>query len=98
MNNIINKLNTKNHHSIKSNLLSIGFNNLSFNKNISPKINTSLRINDSKSKKKQKDGNNFYNYKNTLIQKLTKMNLSHVRLLKKKCIQNNNNENKKKLD
>ena len=88
--NIIKKLKTKNHRSIKSDLLTIGFKNLTLNKNISPKINNSLRINESKSKKKKlKDGNNFHNYNNSIIQKLTKINSSQVRLLKRKNIQSN---------
>ena len=98
--NIIKKLNNKNHRTIKSELLSIGTNNnltLNQNKNISPKINSSLRINDSKSKnKKQKDKTNFY-YNNSLISKLTKINSTQVRLFKKKNIELKNIEDRKRV-
>ena len=93
--NIIDELNNKNHITLKSDLSFLNFNNNY--KNISPKMNFSLRLNDSRIKNKNNKQTirpKFY-YNNSLIYKYNKNNSSRIELIQKKNL--NKKENKKKI-
>jgi len=85
-----------NHRSKKTNVPNIGFIDLRLNRTNSPLNSSNNKIkykcvNNSKSKNKELKGHYFYN--NSLIKKLTKANLSQVRLLKNKNKKSNKYNN-----
>ena len=84
-----------NHRRKKTNVSNLGLIDFKLNRTNSP-LNSSNKIkykciNNSKSKNKEFKSNYFYN--NSLIKKLTKVNLSQVRLLKNKNKKNNKYNN-----
>jgi hypothetical protein len=84
-----------NHRKKKTNVSNLGLIDFKLNRTNSP-LNSSNKIkykciNNSKSKNKEFKSNYFYN--NSLIKKLTKVNLSQVRLLKNKNKKNNKYNN-----
>ena len=94
------KLNINNHRSRKSNNYNINLNDFSLNQlSLHSPLNSSSKLpiknntktkSKSKSKSKNKNENN-YNFNNSLIKKITKIDLSQVRLLKNKKIKNFDN-------
>ena len=95
---IINNLNNKKHITIKSDLSYLNLNN-NF-KNISPKINYSFRLNDSRTKNnnnKQRFHPYFY-YNNSLLLKHNKINSSRVGLIKMKSLSKKENDKKMQLN
>ena len=95
-----NRVNKINYNNFGSNDLSINQISLHSPLNSSIKlpikntINITKSLSKSKSKNKNKKGN-IYNFNNSLIKKLTKFNLSQVRLLKNKNKNNSKNKNYK---
>ena len=94
------KLNINNHRSRKSNNYNINLNDFSLNQlSLHSPLNSSSKLpiknntkTKSKSKSKSKNINeNNYNFNNSLIKKITKIDLSQVRLLKNKKIKNFDN-------
>ena len=100
MKNLIKKSINKNHRTLKSDysILSNNYNNITKIKNTSPLINYSIRLNDSKSNSKSKNGKLLQNFQfnNSLIQKFNKINTSKIQLLNRKII--TNDEKKKGID
>ena len=98
--NLIKKSINKNHRTLKSDysILSNNYNNITKIKNTSPLINYSIRLNDSKSNSKSKNGKLLQNFQfnNSLIQKFNKINTSKIQLLNRKIIRND--EKKKGID
>ena len=94
----INNLNNKKYITIKSDLSYLNLNN-NF-KNISPKINYSFRLNDSRTKNnnnKQRFHPYFY-YNNSLLLKHNKINSSRVGLIKMKSLSKKENDKKMQLN
>ena len=101
LNSLIKQLKNQNHQTLKSDLSTLSMNTnehkLSKNKHISPKINYSIRLNDSRAKiKNGNDSFNFFHYNNSLIKKYNRINSSQNELLKKQSFKKG--EKKKKIE
>ena len=101
LNSLIKQLKNQNHQTLKSDLSTLSMNTnehkLSKNKHISPKINYSIRLNDSRAKiKNGNDSFNYFNYNNSLIKKYNRINSSQNELLKKQSLKKG--EKKKKIE
>ena len=101
LNSLIKQLKNQNHQTLKSDLSTLSMNTnehkLSKNKYISPKINYSIRLNDSKAKiKNGNDSFNYFHYNNSLIKKYNRINSSQNELLKKQSFKKG--EKKKKIE
>ena len=101
LNSLIKKLKNQNHQTLKSDLSTLSMNTnehkLSKNKHISPKINYSIRLNDSRAKiKNGNDSFNYFHYNNSLIKKYNRINSSQNELLKKQSLKKG--EKKKKIE
>jgi hypothetical protein len=91
LNSLIKQLKNQNHQTLKSDLSTLSMNTkehkLSKNKHISPKINYSIRLNDSRAKiKNGNDSFNYFHYNNSLIKKYNRINSSQNELLKKQSL------------
>ena len=101
LNSLIKQLKNQNHQTLKSDLSTLSMNTnehkLSKNKHISPKINYSIRLNDSRAKiKNGNDSFNYFHYNNSLIKKYNRINSSQNELLKKQSLKKG--EKKKKIE
>ena len=101
LNSLIKQLKNQNHQTLKSDLSTLSMNTnehkLSKNKYISPKINYSIRLNDSRAKiKNGNDSFNYFHYNNSLIKKYNRINSSQNELLKKQSLKKG--EKKKKIE
>jgi serum/glucocorticoid-regulated kinase 2 len=101
LNSLIKQLKNQNHQTLKSDLSTLSMNTnehkLSKNKYISPKINYSIRLNDSRAKiKNGNDSFNYFHYNNSLIKKYNRINSSQNELLKKQSFKKG--EKKKKIE
>ena len=101
LNSLIKQLKNQNHQTLKSDLSTLSMNTnehkLSKNKHISPKINYSIRLNDSRAKiKNGNDSFNYFHYNNSLIKKYNRINSSQNELLKKQSFKKG--EKKKKIE
>ena len=101
LNSLIKQLKNQNHQTLKSDLSTLSMNTnehkLSKNKHISPKINYSIRLNESRAKiKNGNDSFNYFHYNNSLIKKYNRINLSQNELLKKQSLKKG--EKKKKIE
>ena len=101
LNSLIKKLKNQNHQTLKSDLSTLSMNTnehkLSKNKHISPKINYSIRLNESRAKiKNGNDSFNYFHYNNSLIKKYNRINSSQNELLKKQSLKKG--EKKKKIE
>ena len=101
LNSLIKQLKNQNHQTLKSDLSTLSMNTnehkLSKNKHISPKINYSIRLNESRAKiKNGNDSFNYFHYNNSLIKKYNRINSSQNELLKKQSLKKG--EKKKKIE
>ena len=101
LNSLIKQLKNQNHQTLKSDLSTLSMNTnehkLSKNKHISPLINYSIRLNDSRAKiKNGNDSFNYFHYNNSLIKKYNRINSSQNELLKKQSLKKG--EKKKKIE
>ena len=101
LNSLIKQLKNQNHQTLKSDLSTLSMNTkehkLSKNKHISPKINYSIRLNESRAKiKNGNDSFNYFHYNNSLIKKYNRINSSQNELLKKQSLKRG--EKKKKIE
>ena len=101
LNSLIKQLKNQNHQTLKSDLSTLSMNTnehkLSKNKHISPKINYSIRLNDSNAKiKNGNDSFNYFHYNNSLIKKYNRINSSQNELYKKQSLKKG--EKKKKIE
>ena len=101
LNSLIKQLKNQNHQTLKSDLSTLSMNTnehkLSKNKHISPLINYSIRLNESRAKiKNGNDSFNYFHYNNSLIKKYNRINSSQNELLKKQSLKKG--EKKKKIE
>ena len=101
LNFLIKQLKNQNHQTLKSDLSTLSMNTnehkLSKNKHISPKMNYSIRLNNSRAKiKNNNESFNYFHYNNSLIKKYNRINSSRIEILKKKSLKKG--EKKKKIE